>query len=189
MSRNYQISGESMVYVKGDPNSGIASLSELGLPYDAIQVTVNPLHKDVKLDAWGGETGPPNDIQVMLADVTLVINLIHYDPNILDACMRESMGGTATIGTVTRAGRLLGGGVARLTVGNHFIGLNIAAPQSGKPYRFYTAYLTTNPVMIPLGTEKSIVKTSWRAIPYSTDPWGSGSGASGAIIWDNVLDT
>ncbi len=187
MARDFYIQGEVMVFVKGSSASGIASLQQLGLATDPITANFEFRHRDMIVDAHGPEL--PVDVQAFLAAVNLTINFIHLDPTILDICQRESLGGASAIGTMTRAGTRLGGGVARFSANNHYVSLNLAAPVSGKPYRFYHAYLTGPAVQIPFGTEKSIFSTNWRVIPYTTDPWNNGNGAAGVVVWDNTLDT
>ncbi len=187
MGRDYFVNGESMVFVKGSAGSGIAALSQLGLSSDEIRITQNFRHEEINLDAWGGLV--PNELQVMLFDVQVSINLIHFDPVILEVCETESLGGAPAIGSVARAGVRLGNNLPRFANGNHFIGLNIASPVGQKPWRFYSAFMTGNPVTWPLGTGKSIVSTNWRAIAYQPDPWGGGTGAQGAVIYDHTPDS
>ena len=187
MARDYFINGESLVSFKGNSASSIGSLTQLGLSTDPIRVTLELHHKDIIVDAWGPEV--PADVQQFLAAVTVNINFIHIDRTVLDYCLQESMGGTTAVGTLARAGLRLGGGVSRFAVGNHYIGLNISSPVAAKPWRFYFAYLTGTPVDVPLGTEKSVISTTWRVIPYTTDPYGGGTGSLGTLLWDHILDT
>ncbi len=192
-----------MVLVKGRSDFGtngppglpnIANLTQLGLCVDDIRVTPTFKHKGMTVDAWGEVDV---DVQWMMAEVAITMNLIHFDQLVLDACVAESMGGAPDVGAAGRAGTRLGGGLARFAAGNHLIGLNIEAPVSGRPWRFYYAYLAQSPTTYPLGVEKSIVAVHWRAIPYTNDPWGGGSaqpatvagtGSEGAYIWDRQLD-
>lgn len=187
MSRDFQINGESLVKVKGMTGTAIGSLSELGLSPGPINVTFDFRHRDINVDAWGGEI--PADVQGMLAAVNINMPLIHIDYDILNACMRESMCGSSATGTLVRAGTRMGGNAARFAAGNHYIGVNILSPIIARPYRFLFSYLTGPPVVIPLGTEKSVFQLNWRVIPYTQDPWGNGSGATGQVLWDNNLDT
>ncbi len=187
MGRDYYINGESMVTVKGMTGTGIATLQQLGLSTDPIVYNFEFRHRDIIVDAHGPEL--PADVQAFLAAVNITINFIHFDPAILDICQRESLGGGAGPGTMTRAGTRLGGGVDRFQAGNHYIGLNVSSPVQSKPYRFLHAYLTGPAVQIPVGTEKSVVSTNWRCIPYQADPWGNGLGAQGLVVWDNTADT
>lgn len=187
MSRDFQIPGECLVQVKGMVGTGIANLSQLGLSSGPIQVRVNPRHRDINLDAWGGEV--PADKQFMLADVMISMMLIHFDPDILDICIRESMAGATAAGRMVRAGTRLGGGVARFAIGNHYIGLNLTSPVNNKPYRFLYSHILGPSPTIPLGTEKQMIPLTWHAIPYTTDPWNAGLGAGGHVLWDNTLDT
>lgn len=191
MSRDFYINGEALVLVKGMTGTGIATLSELGLAEDRIQVSPRFYHEDIKVNAWGDV---PPDVQWKNAEVFVTMSLVHFDPAILDICVRESMAGADSTGTggaglTQRAGLRMGGGVARFATGNHYIGLNIRAPQNGRNWRFRFAYLTNNPISYPLGVERSVVPLTWRAIPYTQDPWGAGVGSQSANLWDNELDT
>ncbi len=188
-NRVWYINGESMVYVKGRQDSAIGSLQELGLTEGPIQITVNYKHRDINLDAYGGEVPP--EVQFFLADATIQIDLINVDVATLNTCIAESTGGT-TIGTFPRAGALLGNYGARFAGGgingNHYIGLNIASPVATRPWRFLTTYMTGPPFAWPLGTEKSVIRTTWRAIPYAADPWNNGNGALDQVLWDYTAD-
>lgn len=189
MARDFQINGEPMVYVKGQAGSAIASLSELGLCEGPVVVTPNFKHKDIYLDAWGGMDGAPADVQWMLADMTVSMELIHFDRAILNACLALSMGGESTIGQMGRAGTRMGGGNARFVAGNNYISLNLSSPALSVPWRFFFTYLTEPPMEYPLGVEKSVVKLNWRVVPYTVDPFAAGTGAANYQLWDNVLDT
>ena len=186
MARDFQINGECLVRVKSRSDSNIGSLSELGLAQDPITVSMEFSHRDIKVDAWGA---PPPEIQFMLGTVSVSMNLIHLDRDVLDTCIRLSMGGAAAVGQLPRAGARMGGNVARFAVGNNFIGLNLSSPVQNKPWRFYYAYLANPPMSVPLGTEKSVYNLQWRVVPYTTDPWQGGSGASGQVLWDYVSDS
>lgn len=196
MARDFYINGESMVSVKGNVNTTISALTQLGLATDPITVTFDTRYKDMIVDAWGQFI--PTDVQYFLSSVTIKMNLIHYDQAVLDVCLRESMGGIGVIGQTGRAGQRFGGNVGRFAAGNHYIGLNLLSPVQNKPFRFYYAYMIGPAEVLTLGTEKSIASVTWRAVPYTNDPWGGGSaqpttspstGALGAVIWDNTLDT
>lgn len=188
MPRDFQIQGENMVFVKGMSNSAIASLSELGLSEQPVKISVEFKNLDITLNAYGNQ-GVPADVQSMLATATISMSLIHFDPAVLDECVRLSMGGpVAGIGTVNAAGQRLGNNLARFAAGNRLISVNVASPVANKPYRFYYCHLI-NTADYPMGTERQIVNVTFRAIPYTTDPWGNGLGATGNRLWDNTLDT
>lgn len=209
MARQFVINGESLVVVRGAVNTLIAAKTELGLAADEIRVTTNFKHKDMIVDAWGSEV--PVDVQWMLADCLIDMNLIHYDPAILDECLHLSMGYAAVtpgpgatmpaggpgvaVGSTMRAGTPLGNNLPRFAQGNNYVGLTILSPVASKPYRFYYTYMTGPAMTLPYGTTKSITRVQFRAIPYTNDPYGGGTaqpltvagfGAQGATIWDNV---
>ena len=187
MSRDIFINGESMVTVKSRSDSAIGSLSQLGLADSPIVVTPNFVTDDIIVDAWGPTI--PMDVQTFLQDCTIRMTLVHFDPAVLEVCEMLSAGGASAVGSTVRAGTRMGGGVARFAAGNNFIGLNIASPVAGRPYRFYYAMLSGPSVSWPLGTKRSIVQLNWRAIPFTVDPWNSGTGATGAVVFDHTADT
>ncbi len=193
MSRDWFINGESMVSVKGNVNTLMPLLTQLGLSDGPIRITPNVRHRDLNLDAYGSDVPP--DTQMFLADAIVSMTLVHYDAAILSACIIESFAGAGVPlgvgieGLLPRAGQRMGGGFPRFAAGNHYIGLNILSPVAGVPYRFLYAYLTGPPVVIPLGTEKSLVQVNWRVLPYAQDPWNNGLGAQGQPLYDHTLDT
>lgn len=188
--------------------TGATNRSELGLASDSITVIPRFYHLDYKVDDFGPNVPP--EVQTLLAECFIKMTLVHYDDFILRLCMNESMGGggfpMTTLdgslgkdGTLAGAGTPLGGGKARLSNGNHFIGLNLVTIAGELNWRFPTAYLAEPPVTIPLGTEKSLVILNWRAIPYvplliqaseSDATFASQELKSkGAVLWDHTVDT
>jgi hypothetical protein len=200
--RDFQIPGESLVFVKGNVVSYISGMLALGLATDQITVSPEFKHTDLVVNACG--EGVP-DVQWMLSAVNISMNLIHFDQTVLQECIRLSMGGQGAIaalnagtdGTMARAGQRLGGGFARFASGNMLIGLNIVSPVQANPYRFHYCYLAGTPVVLPLGVDAQVAQCNWRCIPYCVDPFGSlnatdgttsGTGALGYKLWDHTLD-
>jgi hypothetical protein len=190
MARDIFINGETLVLVKGRADSAIGAVSELGLAVDSIRIRQNFVYLPVQANAWGGSI--PFEEQIMLQNCVISMTLVHFDPDVLDVCLNESLGGAASPGQVRRAGARMGNNLARFAgggqTGNHYISLNLSSPVAGKPYRFYTSHLEGPPIEMPLGTERSLVVLNWLAIPYTTDPYGGGSGANNAVVYDHVLD-
>lgn len=190
MARDFFIAGEVLVRVKGKTGSTISTLQQLGLTDRDGIVTVTPefIHEDIPVDAWGDA---PPEIQVFLGTLNVRMTLVHFDYLILEECLRLSMGGPTTPGTLPHAGQRMGGGVARFAAGNNFIGLNLTSPTNALPWRFYYAYLTGPPAVWPLGTRRSHVSLNWRCVPYTIDPWNSGNGAadSTVVLWDRTADS
>lgn len=185
MGRSLYINGEAMVYVKGPAGSAIANLSELGLCEDQARITIHPIHSEIRLDAWGGA---PAEVQRMNSFVTVTLRLLQFDADVLAEVVRLTMGGNLE-GRTGRAGPLMGNGLARFAPGNNFIGLNIAAPQNSRHWRFFSAYLKDPIGEYPLGTLRSTVPVFFQAIPYTSDPWQGGLGATNFPIFDHTLDT
>lgn len=198
MARDFQINGEALVEVLGATGTAVSSIQELGLAEGPIQVTLNGRHADILVDAWGGAV--PADVQWMLADAFITMNLIHFDREILEECLRLAWGGgggtTSTDGVLARAGVRLGAPVggpaaARFAAGWKYVSLNISAPQSSSyPWNFRNSYIHGSPAY-PLGTEKSVVQLQWRCVPYTRDPYGdttqggsTGGGAGGHILFN-----
>ncbi len=198
MSRDLFVHGETLVQVKGRSDSAIGSLSQLGLPDAPIRIRPTFRHTDVNADAWGQA---PFENQFMLAFMDVSMSLVHVDRDILDACEIESMASAGVIGALPHAGARMGNNLPRFAAstaadpngivrtGNHYIGLNLSAPVSGKPWRFFYSYLTGPPLELPIGTERSIFVMNWRVVPYSQDPYNGGLGALGQLIWDHSNDT
>lgn len=190
MARDFFINGQCMVWVKGRADSSIGNLSELGLTTDQIRVTPVFRHRDIDVNAWGDV---PPEVQFKLAEVRISMTLVHYDSNVLEACVSESMAGAPAFGQLPTAGARMGNNLPRFAAGgangNHYIGLNLASPVGGRPWRFLTSYLTNTPVDIPIGTDRTAVVCNWRCIPYTQDPWNAGLGSYGAVLFDRTLDT
>lgn len=189
MARDFQINGQCLVYVKGCSSSAIGNLSELGLTTDQIRVTPVFRTRDIDVNAWGDV---PPEIQFKLAEVRISMTLVHFDYDVLNACLTESMAGAPALGQLPMAGARMGNNKARFGAnpnGNHYIGLNLTSPVGGRPWCFLYSMLTNPPVDIPLGTDRTAVVCNWRAIPYTQDPWNGGNGSYGVALWTHVLDT
>jgi hypothetical protein len=186
MARDYFINGESLVKVKGNLNTTIATLTELGLADGPIRVSPELHHRGIQVDAAGGEV-PPEE-QYFCARARVSMTLVHFDRDAIDACIRESNGGAGTVGTLSRAGTRMGGGGARFSANWHYVGVNILSPVGNKPWRFLHCRIDGS-IDTPLGTEKSTFTINWIATPYTIDPWNNGNGMDGVAVWDHVLDT
>lgn len=184
MARDFFINGETMILVKGATDTGIPTLSELGLAMDPVRIRPRFRHKDINVDAFG--EGVP-EVQFMLLDIQVSFTLIHFDQAILRECTRLAMGGPAGgEGTMARAGTRLGGGVGRFAPGNKYVGLNLSSPVGQLPWCFFFSYLTEQPFEWPLGTEKSMVPVTFRAIPFTTDPANALGAAQGNVVYPNT---
>ena len=186
MARDFHINGESLVLVKGASNTAISSLAQLGLAAGPIIVQADLAHFDLNVDAWGDV---PADVQWMLGGLTITMDLIHYDRDVLNVCHSLSMGGALALtpGQMARAGTRMGGGFARFAAGNRYIGLNIASPQEGIPWRFFYAYIVSG-WTYELSVKRTVTQVTWEVVPYTQDPWGAGLGASNYPLWDHTLD-
>ena len=217
MPRDFQINGEALVEVRFgghisgqispaydldpvtndpvNPMSGTFSQYELGLTSDDIRITPRGFYRDIHADDFGGEQGPPTEVMWLGADINVRMNLYHYEKDVLDMVIAESMAGRSTAadgsfldaGTLAPAGTLMGNYLELGASGNHLMRLIIRSPQLLKPYRIQAAYLAERPFELPLGTKCSQVTLNFRGIPYFA-PLSTLSGeplSSGRILWDN----
>lgn len=189
MARAYYTNGESMVLVKGRSDSTIGTLSQLGLTDSPIEILLDYKHLSIGVDAYGYV---PPELQGMGMMARINMQLVHFDENILQACVQESLAAPAE-GQLGHAGALIGNGQPLFTpgvlTGNKFISLNIQSAIGQQPWRFPTCCLLEQPLRWPLGAERSLVKISFLAVPYSADPWNNGNGSYGVTLYDHVLDT
>lgn len=182
MARQFIVQGETLVQVKGHANSSISSLTNLGVSDSPIVVTLTGKHDDIITDPTGSMV--PCDIQTFVGEASIVFTMIHYDRAVLDTLYALSVGGTAP-GTMGRAGQIMGNGLARLASGWLFVGMNLTGPVAGSGWNFKACYLADSYSM-PLGTERSATRATFRAIPYVADP---ASGSALAVLWNTTLDT
>lgn len=174
MARDWYINGEALVKVS---NAALGGVQELGLTDSPIHISPTFHHLDMRVDAMGGQAPP--ETQFMLMEARITMSLIHFDYGVLNSCIQSSMAGAPAVGTMPRAGSLMGNSVALGASGNNLITLGITTPVGPAPWKFYACYLTDFPW--PLGTEKSVVQLTWRAIPYTVDPVT----ADGIVVWDH----
>lgn len=234
MARDFHIYSSTMVsanfgaHIPANTFTGIANGSrfvDLGLTVDPIQVSLNFKHQDVRTDAYGTEI--PVDQQFILADATIRTKLVNWDDTYLKLCMQEACAGgwfgTAGGTSLANAGTLMGGvgppaiaGVPFIPPsGYHYVSLNLFSVASGTlPYRFPAAYLSQRPIEFNIGSQRSVMDCTWRAIPFgviaptfNTTPVSGGrlsirtamslpdyNAAVGSVLedpiflWDNTLD-
>lgn len=189
IGRALNTAGEVLVMVKGGAHySGqmLGNPTELGLAVEKIQIIPTFHREDVHVDSLGARAAA--DVMVMAGEVQIKATLIHYNKNLLELLVSESMGGAGfiplpnSVGFAGRAGRfapagtLLGGRKVMYASGNHFfsVSLYMGDPQeSGAPYRFRQCHMTDRPMVMPLGTTTSMVEVNFRAIPYLRPITGS----------------
>lgn len=216
MARSFTVNGETLVKVKLGAQVLVTSLGsnngsaffELGLTSEEIRITPTYHHLDINADDFGPFV-PPETLW-MYADVNIRMKLIHYDVNVLDACLAEATavnGGGFAAGFLTGAGKPMAGYAALpsddsngSSSGCHYVSLNLASPQLGFPWRFRASYLTNPPAEIPLGTKVTVAELNWRCIPYRKpvrnletpisgfSPYAEIQ-SSGLVLFDHTLDS
>lgn len=190
--REYQVFGEFMVYVFG--GGGLYDdLTELGLTSESIVVRPRYFHQPVLASDFGRDT--PADVLFMGGYVDLYMTLVHFDFEVLQECMGLALGNGGTAdGTFGPMGQPLGGGGSPGSTVNNFVSVNLmplgGAGTIAQPWRFRQCYINGDPLEIPMGTEKSMVRINWRCIPLvvpsSSGDWDVSS--DGAVIFDHELD-
>ncbi len=200
-TRDYFIPGQSMVYVQQVGNTAL----QLGLSDQQIQFTPTYRDEDIQVNAWGGQVPP--EVQQMGAEVQFSMTLIHFDQAVLRGCLGLASAGTKQYTNATTGNSLAGAeGVmpapgARLA--GSWVTLGCYCPATTFPtqtgtfnwWRFPMAKIVGN-LLWPIGAEKSIVRLQWRCLPAplvgglltlsSFDPWNSGNGMQGAVLWDHT---
>lgn len=170
MARDFNVNGECLVYVKG--NGALAAGSspgywELGLAQGPVRISPRINHLDVYADSFGPKVPP--ELLWQLAEVQVRMTLIHFDKDVLNACVVESMAG-GTLGDFVAMGTPMGAGQALYASGCHYIGMLLTSPVLNFPWAFNACVLTEQPIDWPLGVDASAVITNWRAIPYNPIP-------------------
>lgn len=163
---------------------------DLGMTDKPIQITPRGVHYDVHTDDYGPDI--PAELLFNLAEVRIQMTLVHYDVDILNICIQEAFaGGNGTFvtdGTLAPAGKLMGGGVSVGASGNHYVSLNIISATGQPPWHFPATYLDSQPLLIPIGTERSLVQLSWRGIPYGAMNSSGEVLSTNKILWDRSPD-
>lgn len=204
MGRDYYIQGECMVKVRGGAHipDFVGDVSrELGLASEGIRVAPQFSHQDLPAADFGGHSAP--EVLWMGGDCRVSMTLVHFDKDLLEFCVMEAMGGVSG-GVFAPCGRPMGANRDLYASGNHYITLFLTSTgSSGLPYRFPACYLAERPLEIPLGTERSLVRLEWRAVPYAklvgvptstiSTPGASTPAAivgevysSGVVLWDHT---
>ena len=176
-------------------------MADLGLTAGPVRIVPKSYHQDIRADSFGPDV--PAEVMAMLADSTIVMTLGHYDTELLDTILAESMGGAHPQAQIGRqggilppAGRLMGGGRAVGSSGNHFMTLRMTADVLSYPWEFPACYLAERPMELPVGTERSLALLNWRSIPYQPLTSDSATGgfrpeaelsSSGAVLWSHRL--
>lgn len=196
MSRSFEVFGEYLVKIRfGLHLSGVFTFSgsnytELGLATDSITLIPRFVHRDIKVDDFG--TDIPAEVLWMMADFNIKMSLIHFDIDVLELCMMESMGGgfvppildgganpIENIGDLYPAGTIMGGkqytNLPNLNIvvpqdisGCHYMGLWLMSTNPVNAltdWFFNSTYLLAPPLQIPIGTKATIAQLLWRAIP------------------------
>ncbi len=178
----------------------IAVLSELGLcTRGGVTITPTFYHTPVNINEFGPNIPVELLNDLMLVDVSFTLS--HYDLDILNIMMAESVGGAPftpgpsirpITGTFNKRGTLLGGGRQMYASGNHLFSVGITWEDF--PFTFISCHL--NGPQFPVGVETSYPRVSVRCFPYVplfsgslNQPTTSGmyfeASSSGVPLWLN----
>lgn len=136
--RSFEVIGETLVKVRcGEHLSGQWALSgtatggvgkayhlvnELGLATGPIKVSLIGRHSDMTINSY---SKVPVDVQFDFAEAKIDMQLVHYNPALLELCYNESMGGMITNYGVPAPGTPLGKGKVIYASGCNFLGLTL----------------------------------------------------------------
>lgn len=194
MSRNFVVYGEFIVSVSG---TFFDEIEELGLTAEPVRIVPIYNHRDIPTDGFGPNV--PVETLWNMGECLIYMTLVNYDTNVLGRCYRASMGGgnpdfvdeDNLDGFMGPAGIPMGGGAGIGQGGNYYTSLHLYPTQDGayEPYRFRACYLNSQPLEIPIGTERTLVRLGWRCIPYQKLVVTAGvpqeiSAVSGALLFD-----
>lgn len=205
--RDFEVIGETLVKVRcgahlsGVWNSGQAIgddlggrgkalhlVNELGLAQGPIKISLIGHHEDMRIDGFGSKA--PADVMFDYAEARIDMNLIHYNPSLLELCYNESMAGNVTNQGLTPPGTPLGRGNVLYESGCNYLGLTLWPATQARfeidltfgglivadyartligsgAWTFFASYITMQPQAIPLTTKVSVVDVSWRGIVYA----------------------
>lgn len=194
MPRSYNVYGETLIRVKGGPQSSLITSTDLGLTNEPIVITPRFYHKDIPVDDFGPEV--PAEILRMPVDISIQMTLVHYDATVLALCTRETLGNSPDIlnldGVLGSAGEPMGKALALFARGNRYISVNLISglflAQGKRPIRFRCCYLDGKPLEIPLGTTRTLVKLNWRCIPYVQPNSNDEILSEDAVLFDYLFD-
>lgn len=171
MARDFQIDGECLASVRLGAHisvsGSLSGIAEFGLTQKEVIVLPTFYHADLIVDDFGPNVPP--ELLWMIAEVRIFMTIIHYDESLFDQLMNEAMCGSAD-GTLVGAGAPMGANKVLYASGNHLVGLSLTSPVLGKPWLFPATYITGQPLEIPMGTRRKVLRINWRAIPYTTPP-------------------
>lgn len=201
MTREFVVYGEFLVEASGGRLGG---KQQLGLTVGPVRIIPRYVHRDILTDDFG----PLSPVEVMwrMGDALVAMELVHYDTEVMNKCISMSMGGgsfdtdpgddSSLDGTYGPGGRILGYNRGLGTAANMFTTVYLTPTNDGlyEPYRFKACYLNGQPLEIPLGTERTIVRLHWRVVPYKpieTNAQGrmvETSSQGGVVLWDHESD-
>lgn len=178
MSRDFQIQGPAIVRVRGGEHwsgGAMGSLTELGMCSEPIKIELVRFYRRIGADDFG----PNASVDTMwnLGECVVRMKLIHFDPFVLRDCLSDSMAGGGDLTQIgvrfpgvdlRAAGSLLGNGLPRLASGNYYVSVNVSSPNdfNANQWRFFTCYLSEQPVIHKIGCEANVAELVWKAIPY-----------------------
>lgn len=180
-------------------NSALGFPFELGLSTEPIRIIPKLRHLDIRTDDFG--TDVPAEVLSNCLEAYVMMQLVHFDRDILEICVAEANGGMGfrnpdgtpaiSMGVCGSAGTPMGGGKPLGDPANHYTMLFLECLE-GQPWRFPSCYIMGDPFEIPVGTAATIVQLAWRAIPYkpliggASNPDRGQINSIGTIVFDHI---
>ncbi len=156
MAAAFEVNGAATVTFGG---------SLLGLTIDGAEYTITPYFEDCIVDSFGSRV--PGDEQCMLATARVDVEIVYFDPSVLQTCLKI---GGAAYGTMPAAGTLMGAGSFYKPIvigGSNGATFNSCRLMAGGP--------------IKKGTRRTTNRLSFLAVPYDGSKIGSSS--AGAVLF------
>lgn len=156
----YMVNGPALCYV-GTGSSGALEL--LGFSREGVDIRVQEFTREIYTDLFGGDAGPPMDMQTFGQMANLTIPLIAADRAVLTKV--ESRGDRTAAGQISTPGTVLGGGVAVGASGNIYFSCAFTSA-ADTPWKFAACYLKPD-FNTRLGAQVAPFVLQLIAIPYA----------------------
>lgn len=170
MALGLVIHGETVVKVTG---AGVFTDTEIGYSVEPIEVQPHLFWYNVPTDDYGRQV--PVEKLAMLGVTKIRMTLVYYDQNHVQTLLARAQAGLYTTGQVQMggAGKPLGGGGLIGTASNNLVTLTLVSVDGqDAPYIFEACHLYEQPVVIPLGVERSLMQLTFESFPYFNGAYG-----------------
>ncbi|MGO9108538.1 MAG: hypothetical protein ACLP9L_04830 [Thermoguttaceae bacterium] len=155
MSRQVNVFGTADVQVSFNKGS---TWQDLGTTRDGVAMTSDGYFVEIKNDEYGGEAGPPVEIQYLGETAKIRCELTKFDPVVAelleDHCQTSTPGGPSAAGTLMFAATS-NAGTLNVGAGGSVQVKIVTAANAAIPYRTYTICVVHDAVEVNRGTKFS----------------------------------